>query len=149
MRQHGGDPERNAHLGLQRALEGAGMVAARIVGRGEGHADGDGADRRDIGADHLDHAQRRLAGGLREVTGRRALVIDGEDLGLAAREERDRARHRLPCKGREEACLAVEDVAAAIGAGLGEAHRHDGVARSEAGMEEHVRGAARRPLVEP
>ncbi len=91
-----------------------------------------------------------LAGRLGEIAGRRALVIDGEDIGLSVwKQHRPLRGIGRRAKAAKRPTSALQDVAAAIGAGGEQADRHPGVAGGEARMESMseapVRGHWSRP----
>ena len=106
--------------------------------------------RNDIAAAHAvfrGEQTRGLAGGLRVVTSGHGLVIDGENLGLAC-EKRDLRNAIGSLDGREQARGSVERSLRGVGAEFGQFDRGDGVARGEAGMEEHFVRAGAGPLVQ-
>ena len=147
--QGGGHPELDAHLGLQRALERPGEVAARIAHRGGRNAHQNGARVGEVVAQAARHMQRGLTGRLREIAGRHRLVVDAQDLRLPVREQGDTVRRRLAAERREQAGLALQDVLRGVGAQLRKLHRRHRIARGEGRMEVHLAAAGVRPLVQP
>ncbi len=73
-----GDVVLDAHLRLQDMFERPAVVAAWIEGAGTRHPHRDGGDALRRGFVLAGNRKRRLAGGLREVTGGHRLVIDGQ-----------------------------------------------------------------------
>ena len=84
-----GDPELDAHLGLQGALEGPHGIASRIADGGSRQAHEHGAHVVEIGAKAARDPHCRLAGSLGKIAGRNWLVIDAEDFWPPVGEQGD------------------------------------------------------------
>jgi len=87
-REHGGDTEGNAHLGLQRIPIRSFGIAAGVARRRLGDADQNAFDVLRF-RQFVRSPQCRLRGGLREVAGRSRLVVDGHDFRLPAAKQPD------------------------------------------------------------